>query len=123
MADEITISAILRCENGNLSVRRDSGSSRFTQTAIGRAGGAQSVGFAAHEAVAVGDVSTLGWAYFKNLDTTNFVEIGVDVAATFYPLVRLEAGEAALFRLSPSATVYAKANTAAVLLDCEILED
>lgn len=34
-----------------------------------------SVGFAAEEAIPLGEVSSLGWFAAKNLDTTNYVEI------------------------------------------------
>jgi len=62
-------------------------------------------------------------AHFWNRDPTNFVTIGVKPAATYYPLVRLNAGESFIFRLSQGIAPYAKADTAAVKLQKDILDD
>lgn len=94
----------------------------FVASAPTMAAGVASIGFAAHEAVPMGDVSTAGWARLENLDSTNYVEIGVEVAATFYPFLKLKAGEFCVIRLGTNAP-YAKANTAAVQLDYEIFQD
>jgi hypothetical protein len=78
----------------------------------------QVVGFAAHEELALGDVTTPGICWVKNLDGTNYIEIGIDVAAAFVPFLKLAAGDPpALFRFSAGAAApYAKANTADVKL-------
>lgn len=124
MANEITASFAFRAAKGNLDVSKTvSGQFTLSASAPTASGGAQSIGHAAHEALAVGDVSANGWAYFKNTDATNYVEIGVDVGGTFYPLIRLEAGEFALAPLSNSAAPYAKANTAAVVLEFYIISN
>lgn len=72
------------------------------------------------EAVDIGDIGTAGWCYCENLDSTNYVEIrpGSGVA----DLIKVEAGEACLFRLTLNGP-YAIANTAAC--DCRfvIIED
>jgi len=81
----------------------------------------QNVG-TSEEALEVGDIGTLGWAFFINHDATNYVEIssGSGVQA----LIRVEAGEiAGPFRLSQGATLYATANTAAVDLEGLVIED
>ncbi len=84
--------------------------------------GCLSIGTGSHEALTIGaDQSTGRWAYFKNLDATNYVEIGVDVAATFGPLLRLAAGQSCVCPVTTTA-VYAKANTGAVILQYFILE-
>jgi hypothetical protein len=69
------------------------------------------------------DVATLGIARFLNQDATNYVELGIVVSATFYPVFRMKAGEPLQGRLVPGVTYYAKANTAAVNLEFCILED
>ena len=85
--------------------------------------GIQSVGFASEEVVEKGDVGTIGWCYFENLDATNFVEIGkVNVSSDGDAMsAKLLAGE---FMLAPmnATNVYAKADTAAVRLRYLILE-
>jgi len=121
MSDEITVSTSLLCKNGNYNFDRRINSVSADQSAIGANGGVQDIGTGSHEAVAVGDVSTPGWAIFRNLDDTNFVEIGIDVGATFYPIAKILPGEPAAFRLS-SSTLYAKADTATVKLEFTILE-
>jgi hypothetical protein len=83
----------------------------------------QDIGFAAHEAIALaGDLGTPGMAMFTNLDETNFVELGLEVAATFYPFAKLLPGETAgPFRIG--GTLFAKADTAACELDVVIIEE
>ena len=83
--------------------------------------GRQNIGVS-EEALATGDITTLGWAFFKNHDKTNFVEIasGSGVQA----LIRVEAGEiAGPLRLSQGATLYAAADTAACDLEFLLIED
>lgn len=126
MSNEISVSMTLNCINGNYTYRRTISGQQFDQTAQGGNGGIQEIGFAAHEVIDIGDVGTEGWCIFRNLDATNFVEIGIDVAAAFKPVIRLEKdGEPACFRVSPvaGATLYAQADTAAVKLEYQILED
>ena len=123
MADEIQHYAKLRVASGNLD--ETSGGVQETydlaDTSPQQAAGIASIGFAAHEAIVMGDVSTAGWAYFKNLDSTNFVALGVDVSGTFYPLAKLKAGQYCVVPLGTSAP-YAKADTAAVQLHYRIYE-
>ena len=122
MADEITIDARLRVTNGSFVEDRRVQALKADMTGTGLDHHNQAIGFAAHEAVTVNaDVGTEGWAYFTNLDLTNFVQIGVDVAGTFYPLVKLLAGEMAMYRLA-TGTFHAQADTASVDLEVFVLE-
>ena len=126
MANEITVTLALKVANGDLqSMSVPSRSYGITQNtaAPARVGGTQTIGFAAHEALDLTDLTTNGVAHFRNRDAANFVQIGVDVGATFYPLVRLNFGEEWVFRLSQGVTPYAKADTAAVILERDILDD
>jgi len=126
MADEITWTCGLTLANGNLdSMTIPSRSLKITQaTAVpSRVGGNQTIGHAAHEALALTDLTTLGVAFFRNRSATNYVQIGVDVDGTFYPLVRINPGEGWAFRLAQGITPYAQANTAAVVLQREILDN
>lgn len=121
MANEITISSGLQAIKGNANItinlqtkQADWAGTRFIRNV-------QAIG-TSYEAITVSDVSTAGYAYFTNIDATNYVEIGVEVAAAFYPLVRIDAGKTAgPFRLS-TLTIFGRANTAAVNLDLTILE-
>ena len=79
----------------------------------------QSVG-TTEEALAQGaDLGTPGYILIKNLDSTNYVEVG---STTGVYDIKLKAGEVALYRHN-SATVYAKANTAACLVEYVLIED
>src|SRR5690606_32079954 len=74
------------------------------------------------EAIGLGSLNTsgLGWCWLKNLDDTNYVEIRGESGGA--DLIRLNAGEAALFRLAADATPYGIANTAACDLAIAIIE-
>lgn len=82
----------------------------------------QEVGFAAHEALDVGEITTVGWGYFRNLDSTNYVEIGIDDGGSFEAVVKLKAGEFCFCRLASNAP-YAQADTGAVDLEYMLIED
>lgn len=122
MADEIAVSAILQVAKGTLIVKPTQPNFTATMTGSGiYASGAAAIGFAAHEAIPLGDVSTPRWSRFKNLDATNFVQIGVDASGTFVPFVKLKPGEACVLPLA--AAPYAQADTGAVNLEYLILPD
>ena len=119
--NEISTTLRLKISNGGFKTERNQGTVNIDQATLGSQGGVQNIGTTA-ELVALGDVATVGYAYFANLDATNFVQIGIDVAATFYPVIKLNPGEGQVFRIDPAATLYAKADTAACNLDTLILE-
>ena len=125
-ANALKVTTSMTLANGNLEgFTIPSRTQSITQTTAApfRVGGTQSIGYAAHETLDITGVTTLGWCNFRNRDAANYVEIGVDVAATFYPLVRLNAGEECVFRLAQGITPYAQANTAAVILERTIIDD
>ena len=72
------------------------------------------------EAIDLGEITSVGWAYFKNLDVTNYLEIYNGSAGA--KLVKLLAGESAFFRMPPTCVPYALANTAACYLEYIIAE-
>lgn len=128
MADEIKINASLQINDvnlieayipGSLSISFDSAaaSSRFGS------GGVLDVGTSV-EQVTQGDTTDGGVFFFRNIDETNYVEIGITSddtsGGTFYPFLKLRAGEYSIGRLS-NATIFAKANTAAVNLQFRML--
>jgi hypothetical protein len=125
MADEITVSVGLNLLNGDKdSLTISPYTFAITQATAKpvRVGGSQVIGHAAHEALALADLTTPGVCYLRNRDATNFVQIGVDVSGDFYPLIKLMPGDAWIIRLPASVTPYAKADTAAVVLQREILD-
>jgi hypothetical protein len=121
MADEVTLTAKLSVSNGNYADSAAQNRNTVDQANIGGIHGVQNIG-TTYEAIALGEVSTEGYAFFRNLDTTNFVQLGIDGGASLTPFIRLNAGETALFRIDAGATLYALADTAAVDLEVFILE-
>lgn len=72
------------------------------------------------------DLGTLtgdgGPGYLHNLDAANYVEIGLMVAATFVPFLKIPAGCRQPIVGFADSAVYAKANTAAINLEYLISE-
>lgn len=123
MANEIALSAGLQISATNLneSYRPGTISIDFdVATDNPGAGGVQVIGFATHEAIVAGDTGDGGVFYFRNTDANNFVQIGIEVSSTFYPFLKLRAGEFAVGRLA-TATIYAKADSADVNLQYRML--
>ncbi len=66
------------------------------------------------------NIGNAGYAYVKNLDGTNYVDLGF--ATTVYPL-RLKAGQVALFPITPAqSALYMLANTAACRVEIMVHE-
>lgn len=122
MASEITVQVSLKATKGNFILPKFGGTAfQPTMTGTNSTGGTQAIGTATHETLPVTDVGAAGWAYFKNTDATNFVQIGTDNAGTFIPFLKLLATEEVVCRLATAAP-YAKADTASVDLQFQILE-
>lgn len=112
MADEITFSSRLSVVNSAASINDQIiiPATNADMAGMEREDTFVSVGFAAEEALPLGDVGTIGWCFFQNLDATNFVTLymatGHTVGLKFLP------GEGYHFRLNATAP-FAKADTAA----------
>ena len=124
MAGEIQLSAQLRISKGFLTDAISANATIDCNTASpSKAGGCPLIPTtAAGTALSLGSLTTPGMSFFKNLDPTNYVEMGIQTGGTFYPLVKIKPGEFAPFRLSTLAP-YARAHTAACLLEYEIYDD
>lgn len=67
------------------------------------------------------NISTTGYAFFRNVSSANFVEIGMATGEYF---ATLKAGEFAWMRLNPAVTtLYAVADTAPVNLQVKVFND
>jgi hypothetical protein len=64
------------------------------------------------EVIGLGDISTVGYIYVKNLDLANFIELATDDQMV-HKFAKILAGDVTLIK-SSSSTIYAKADTAAV---------
>ena len=120
MANEISVSAGVEVNNGNLIFRP--GVTRFnvTQTtAAGPTPGSMTIPTTANgTAVSLAQLTTPGWIEITNLDTTNYIEIGTWDGATFHIIAECLAGEKMVFRASRSlSTMRIMANTAS----CEVV--
>lgn len=117
VANAVTLTASLSCYNPNSmtsAVSRSVTANTFNQIANPYIEGSMSVATGA-TAIPLGGVTSCGWAYFKNLDPTNYLTIrngsgGADLAQ-LYP------GESAWLPLITTCVPYALANTAACLLE------
>lgn len=122
MADEIKLTIKSKTENGGYKSEWSFGQINIDQSAVGAASGVQSVATSAEDLV-VGDVSTPGYLFLYNLDSTNFVEVGKTVSASFEELVKLQPGEMCCFRVADSTTIRLQADTAACKVQYLLLED
>jgi hypothetical protein len=121
-ANAIAVQSQLQVNNGALKYQSPATQFQASQTtATGPAPGVVLAGTGAGgTAVSFSALTMPAVAQVTNLDPTNFVELGVVVSATFYPLLELQAGETYVWRFSRNlGTLYVRANTAPV--EVEIL--
>lgn len=123
MANELTIDINAQLANGSHEETFQTGQLQFDQAAIGAHAPVVIVGQAAEEDLDVGDISTEGWLFLRNLDSTNYVTYGPKSGGVMVPLGRLEPGEPASFRLEPGVVLRWQADTADVKVKVLLLED
>ncbi len=119
MADELTIRATLSFTKNSTNVELSAGPSDFDVTGTNAMKHRQEIG-TSEEAVTIGNVAAGGYILVVNRDATNYVTLRPGSGLT--DLIRLEAGDFALFRLDDSATLYALANTAACEIEYAIID-
>jgi len=122
MASEISVQGTLTVRNGYLYRQHTPGRISVDQATLGGYNAVLSIG-TSEEAIALTDVANAGWAYFRNLDEDNFVEIGPTSGGAIVPFIRLEPGEYAICRLTPAVALRAQADTAAVKLEVSVFSD
>lgn len=113
MANEITIAVSISATKNGATVA-SSYSGNATLAGDEMLTNVQTIGTSA-EAVVVGDLATAGYAFFKNMDATNFVELALDSGVSTQIFSKLLPGEVSLIKLK-TTTIYAKADTASVKL-------
>ena len=127
MANEITYQFQLSLANGGVTDSHASGTQNVDQSAAGMVKNVQGISnAAAGDALDLGSVATPGYAYFVNLDdpetSTDYLLIGRQDGGTFREVIRLNAGEQVLVRLT-SAAPYAKASAGTIEMMYAIYED
>jgi hypothetical protein len=121
VSDEITVNASLKFEKAGSKFTMSVTTLKVSVTGKRFVHDRQLIGVT-EEAIDLGDIATGGWFFAINQDSTNFVSIRSGTGAT--NLVKLKAGECAMFRLSGSATApFAIADTAACDLEYLLIED
>ena len=120
MANEITLTASLAFAKGSVSVSLSKSAAQFSVDAGSHKyySGMQTVG-TSEEALELGDIATGGYCLLINRDATNYVSVRAGTGAA--NLIKLKAGEAALFRCEAAAP-YVIANTAACLVEVLLIE-
>jgi hypothetical protein len=118
MADELNLVLSINFSKGNAEISR-SISKDVTITGDAYNSAVQSIGTSEEEVAQGAEVGTPGFVFVHNMDATNYIEIG---STTGVYDIKLKAGEWAIYRHN-SATIYAKANTGACLLEYIIFED
>lgn len=116
MANEITMSASMTVSKGGVAISTGSLAKTLDMTGTYAATESQSIG-TSNEALSFNTTDITGEVNLvvKNMDATNYVEIFKDSGNT-HLLSKLKAGQSCLLANVPSATLYGRANTAAVIV-------
>jgi hypothetical protein len=122
MANEIYVNTNFKADKSNLSVQHQRTINATLSGTVYAAGAPSIPTTSTGTALAMGSVTTAGWSYMVNTDATNYVEVGIQQGGVFYAFVKLKPGEYWVGRLGTNAP-YARANTAAVVLQYTILQD
>lgn len=127
MANEMTITAGISQSNGNARYANKV-SYQATQTTNNGPSPGSVTATTGGTTVSLAQLTTPGKVLFRNLDSTNYVRIGLYISSTFYPFMELLSGEAAVLTLSrdiltantSAAVLRIVANTASVVVqvDC-----
>lgn len=120
MADEITLTAKLLFQKGDIDVDLEMVAQSFTVAGTEYIKQSQTIGTSA-EAIYLGDTGKGGYLLGINRDATNFMQIIGDATDSTY-LIRLEPGDVCLFRVDDGATPAALADTAAVQFEYLLIE-
>lgn len=117
MANELSLSITLAFQKTGYKRVTEALSKQVTVSGGYTASNSQLIGTSDETLTFPGDMGTVGYVLFENLDVTNFILIGNDGSA--YP-IKLLPGEIALMRFS--GTVHAKADSSACKLAFTIIE-
>lgn len=122
MAEEIIYDLSLRLTNGFLHDEQVPGALLANQATPGVAGDTQIIGFSADEIITSGDLVVPRWAYFRNCDPTNKINIGPTSGGVIVPFIQLLPGEIACLPLYPAVVARGQSLVANCKLKKLILE-
>ncbi len=108
MANEISAALSLSVSNGAYEDRFSASSAKADQSAQLGVGGVVTIGTSV-QTLSLGDVTTAGYAAFRNLNTqtsgTHYVTIGAYVGTNLHAFARLERNMSAVVPLHPTITI------------------
>lgn len=121
MANELTVSSGVRYNDGASTDFQRSFVDSVDLATLRHNHAIHNVG-TSEEAMLLGDVSTLGYCWLRNLDGTNFVEVRTGTGAAKF--VKCKAGEVQCFRFGSGVTApYIVADTAACQVEYLIVSN
>lgn len=127
MANEITVSVALNVNNGLYSESFQASGVRVDQTTQRAAAGITNVVTSAVAVINLGQVSTAGYAAFRNLSTatsgTAYIALGAYDGTTLHEFAHLRRGQPALLPLDRDVVVGAKSYGSASNLRYVILAE
>lgn len=110
MANEIQLSMSVRVRNGNAEELFSAAGVQVDQQSQGSSGGILSIGTAA-ETISLGDVSSAGYAAFRNLSTatsgTAYIALGAYDGTAVQEFIHLRRGQPAVCPLKKNVTLAA----------------
>jgi uncharacterized protein (UPF0264 family) len=111
MANEVSVAVSLRVRNGNADESFSVSGAQFNQSTQGSVGGIVQIGTNV-ETLSLGDVTTAGYAAFRNLSTatsgTAYIALGAYDGTNLHEFVSMRRGQPALVPLRSNVTVAAK---------------
>ena len=122
MAGTISITGQVQGVYDNDKLLWQPGTISVVQSGQGRNAAIVSIG-TSEEDISVGDVTTLGYCFMRNLDAANFVKYGPKSSGVMIPFGKLKATEYAIFRLMTGVTIRAIADTGAVNTEIIVMQD
>lgn len=124
MTNEFRITAAVQLRNGNISVNTLPVSYNANQTTANGPTPGMVTATTSGVTVSLAQLTTPGFLMIQNTDATNYVQYGLYISSTFYPLGELLPGEVNVLRLARdiltantgAAVLRLKSNTASCLV-------
>lgn len=123
MSEELTVTCQLLVSNGSLEITKTPGSQAIDMAGTAYSAGVQAISPSYEQIDISAELSAKGWAYFRNLDSDEAVQIGLEVSSAFYPMIELDPAEACVLPLA-DVDLYAEAQgTTDIDLEYLVLEE
>lgn len=121
MANELTLTGSIAFAKGPVAtVNLTKSGVQFTVSGANYSRQTVSVGTSAFVAIDIGAITTAGYIFVQNNDSTNYVELAANASGAA-GCIKLFPNEFAIFRCD-TATLSAKAHTAACVLEFLLIE-